>query len=204
MDDPTLTSDGEKTGEGTQAVIAPAVITASKDKEGRIQYDGKKWVPESDLLAVKKGLGEQLESAKSVSSQAITDLKTTSDQHYQASLAEKTAKEAVEAKLIEANAKVEDIEKLRTGLANATTSREQLEPKLLDLKKANLGLQYGVTEAQLDGKNLEQLNTLEEALKLVGPSKARNYDISGGGGGSADGTPFAAEIAELAEAKSKK
>lgn len=167
--------------------------------------DDRKMVPESDLIAVKKGLEKQIEDVKSASALVISDLKSTADKHYQSLLLEQTAKTAVEEELKKANANVVDIEKLQTDLANATTSREQLEPKLLGLKKANMVLQYGIIDAQLDGKNLEQLNTLEEALKLVGPGKGtRNYDISGGGGGSADGTPFAAEVAELAEAKSKK
>lgn len=183
MDDPTLTSDTTKTAEGT----------------------AHKMVPESDLIAVKRSLEKQVEDVKSASAQVISDLKVTADKHYQSLLQEQTAKTAVEEELKGASAKIVDIEKLQTDLANATTSREQSETKLLDLKKANLALQYGVTEAQLEGKNLEQLSSLDEALKLVGPSKGtRNYDISGGGSSAADGTPFAAELAELAEAKSKK
>lgn len=179
--------------------------TETQTPGGEKTTDDRKMVPESDLIAVKRGLEKQVEDVKSASAQVISDLKSTADKHYQSLLQEQTAKTAVEEELKKASAKVADVEKLQTDLTNATTSREQLGTELLGLKRSNLSLQYGVTDVQLEGKSLEQLSTLEDALKLVGPSKGtRNYDVSGGGGGSADGTPFAAEIAELAEAKSKK
>jgi len=162
-----------------------------------------KMVPESDLIAAKKGLEKQLEEVQSASSKTITDLRTEKDKNYQDLLIERTAKEQLESK-------VKELEPFKTQAADllnlfntGVTNYNSLEEKMLTLRKDLITTKYGVGSDKLEGKKLADLDNLEDALKVAGVAAGggRNYDMGGGTGGSAAGTPFANELGEIKEAK---
>lgn len=166
--------------------------------------DGKKYVLESDLLAVKKGHEKQLSDLQEASTIALNDAKGKADEHYQNLLSERTAKEQLESRVKELEPLQSKVTEYEAQIKTAGESSEQLNTKLLGLKKDYMKTVYKLTDANsLEGKTLTELETLESALKLVGPKDGKGYDTGGGGGGSTDSTPFAVELAEIAEAKER-
>ena len=63
--------------------------------------------------------------------------------------------------------------------------------KALELKRANLVLQYGIVPDTIKEKNMTELDSFEEALKAVSTAKGGvgNYAL---GGGSGDAAPMTA------------
>ena len=167
-------------------------------------YESKKYVPEGDLISVKKGLEKQLEDVKSASAESLKVSQLNADGHYQKLLVEKAAKEQLDSKVKELEPVVEKAKDLESKLQTATESRVQLDTKLLTLRKDLLTTRYKVEPAKLESKTMAELDSLEEALKLVGPKSGKSYDTTSGGGGSPQAaTPFAAELEELKQAKER-
>ena len=146
-----------------------------------------KVVPEQDLIAVKTGaerregeLTTQMGELKTISDGATQTMETNRVQLLQA----QTAKEQLETQLAESNGSKEKADTLQGELTTATGKITELGTAILDLKKLNLSSQYNVAIETLEGKTTEQLDSLTEALKLVGvPNRPANLDLNGGGGG---------------------
>lgn len=181
------------------------VITLDEKENILTMPDGKRFVLENDLLAVKKSLGKQVEDMQEASRLAIQAEKEKADKHYQDLLTERTAKEQLESQVKELEPFKTKTTELETQVKEATDSRGQLQDKMLGLKKDYIKTIYKIQdESTLEGKTMEQLDTLEEALKLVGPrGGSKNFDGGGGEGGSSSTQPFKAELDEIAEAKEK-
>lgn len=147
---------------------------------------GAKMVPESDLIAVKKGLEKLLDDLRLSSAAELTESKRQSDAHYQSMLREQGSREELEKKVLELSSRVTASEDAEKKIKEATDSRDYLANQMVDLKKAALTHTYPtVTMESLEGKSYQELNTLEEALKLVGGRPAAsNYDAAGSGGSS--------------------
>jgi len=161
---------------------------------------GPKMVPEKDLLAVKSG-AERKESE--LLTQVAEANRIKEETHN--NLLQQTAKvEQLEEQLKDGVATKSQVEELQTKLKAAEEAVSGSETKLLDLKKVNVATTYGVDVSTLAGKTMDQLNSLEEALKLVGnKAKSATMDVGGGGGGAAPTTALEQAIAELADIRSK-
>lgn len=183
----TQTFDGAMGAQpGVTDVAAPAIPGASPDIVAPDPTATTKMVPESDLIAVKKGLERQLEDLRLSSTAQLADAKRQSDTHYQSMLREQGSKEELEKKVQELLTRVTASEDAEKKIKEATDSRDYLANQMVGLKKAALVSTYPtVTMESLEGKSIQELGTLEEALKLVGGKPAAStYDAAGSGGSS--------------------
>ena len=183
--------------------VAPTAKVEIKD--GAVTVDGKKYVAESHLLAAKNSLEGKLTQQQTAHDTAIDAAKLDT------SAAQKT--------IAELNAKALVVEEARkTGAVSDTEAasiKQELETakssivtltadagKALELKRANLVLQYGVASDTIKEKDMTQLDSFEEALKAVSTAKGGggvgNYAIGGGSGDAAPKTEIERTAAVLA------
>jgi len=165
-------------GNGNEDPVAAALAT--------LAGSGKKYVPESDLIAAKKGLDGKIGTLES----ELTTTKASLDAKHDALLKETAAKEAVEAKVSEASALKEKIDKLTKELGEATTGRDQITKKLVDLKRLAIHQRTKgkMTMEDLGKKTEEHLDSLIESLDALSPETKgqQTYDDgTGGTGGTA-------------------
>ena len=148
-------------------------------QETSTSNDSRKMVPESDLIAMKKGLEGEVATLK----QQMEEAKKTADTHYQTILSERASREAAERKVQEIQPTASQLESTRAELATAKTSSEQLSKQLLDLHRNRLEEVYKVPKTSLEGKTTRELEIMEEALKLTGARGATGI-ITGGNSSS--------------------
>ena len=170
----------------------PVATTAKVEvQDGRVMVDGKKFVAESDLIASKKSLETKLSTQQTAHDTAIDAAK----------LAESAAQQAI-ASLTAKAKEMEDAPKTSAVTDEAAASaKQELEAArdsivaftaeagvALELKRANLVLQYGIVPDTIKDKNMTELGSFEEALKAVSTAKGGvgNYAL---GGGSTDAAP---------------
>ncbi|GAH44673.1 unnamed protein product, partial [marine sediment metagenome] len=85
----------------------------------------------------------------------------------------------------------EDAARVKQELETAKGSIETLSASALELKRANIVLQYGVVPDTIKDKDITQLGAFEEALKAVSTARgggAGPYAIGGGLGEAAPQT----------------
>jgi len=167
-----------------------------------------KVVPESDLMALKTGA----ETKEKELSDQVTTLQTqvveanrVKEEKHNALVQAQANTTQLEATLKEYEAAKANAEELQTKLTTVEASVSGLNTKLLDQKKQLLTTAYTVGANTLEGKTLEQLETLEEALKLVGkPAKpATTVDLGGGGAAVPPTSALEASLAEIAAIREK-
>jgi predicted RNase H-like nuclease (RuvC/YqgF family) len=151
-----------------------------------VDADGRKLVPEADLMAVKNGAEKQVSDAVEAAKATISELKQKADTHYQEMLRERGSKEELGLKV---KGLTSTVEELNTKLKDAGSSSEALkkaQEALLGLKKTRITELYPnmFKPEELNGKTEADLDTLETALKLVKGKAQTNYDGAGGGGGA--------------------
>jgi len=189
----TTDAGGTPTTPTTPPVAQPKIEV---DAEGRVEVDGKKYVPESDLIGAKKSLQGDIEKAQAAHVAAIDKLNLQLSEANQnvakANAALETAKQSqsTEGASPEDIAKAkQEAEEAKTALATATTSG-------LDYRRKYIMAVYNIqpdSEAgtSLATKTAEQLDAFEEALKAVGgvgAGGAGRYAFGNGGGGDAPRT----------------
>jgi len=148
-----------------------------------------KVVPEADLLAVKHGAEKEMGEVKSqlqIAQEQLNAVTKHRDETHANLLQAQAAKEQLEEQIKEGVVTKAQAEELQTKLIAKEQLVGNLNTKLLDLKRVNVSTAYGVNMSTLQEKTMEQLESLEEALKLVGkPAKPATVDFAGGGGGTA-------------------
>lgn len=161
---------------------------------------GPKMVPEKDLLAVKVGA----EKKESELLTQVAEANRVKDETHNNLLQMQAAKEQLEEQLKTGVATKAQVDELQTKLKAAEEAVSNSGTALLDLKKANVAATYSVDISTLVGKTMDQLNSLEEALKLVGGKpKPATMDVGGGGGVAAPATALESAVAEIADIRSK-
>ena len=182
----------------------PIAETAKVElKDGKVLVDGKAFVAESHLIASKKSLEGKLTQQQTAHDAAID--------------AAKLAESAAQQTIATLNAKLQENEEARKSGAvsdeDAASVKQELEAskasiaaltvdaaRALELRRANLVLQYGVAADTIKDKNMTALDSFEEALKAVATVKGGvgNYATGGGSGEAAPQTPMdrAAKILE--------
>lgn len=169
---------------------APIAATAKVEvKDGAVTVDGKKFVAESDLIAAKRSLEGKLETQQTAHDTAI-DAAKLKDSAAQQQLATLNAKitETEQARLTGA---VTDEEAARTKQELVTTksSLETANAKSLELRRANMALQYGVAPDTIKDKDMTQLDSFEEAIKAVSTARGTSVGPYALGGGLAEAAP---------------
>ena len=158
-------------------------------KDGSYFVDGKKMVAESDLIAAKKSLEGQAELQQAAHVQAIDTAKIelSAEQQKSAKLNAEltTAKEARATGAISE----EEFARIKGEAETAKGSLESANSKILELRVANIVSTSGgaVTAEELANKTLEQLDSFEEAMKVVMAKKGGGvgpYATAGGLGGA--------------------
>ena len=143
--------------------------------------DEPKMVRESDLLAVKVGLTKELDGLKSQLESALQK----ADTHYQELLGERASKEAVQTQLGELQGIHTQLEETKTQLEALKSKSVQDSERLLTLHRQMLVTTYGIGKELVEGKSQQELASLEEALKIVGPRKGSGIDTGASSGGTA-------------------
>ena len=134
------------------APVAPEAKIEIKD--GRVVVDGKKFVPESDLMAIKESLTSKLTQAQTVHDAAIDAARlATSEAQKQVATLNAQIEENKEA-LTKGAVTEEAAAKINTDLESAKASIESLSASALELKRANIILQYGVTAETIKDKTI--------------------------------------------------
>ncbi|KKN26600.1 hypothetical protein LCGC14_0872930, partial [marine sediment metagenome] len=170
-------------------------------KDGATYLDGKKVVPESDLIASKKSLEGQLAQQQTAHETAIDTAKLDVS-NAQQEIANLNAKIKENEQARESGAvSDEDAAKVKQNLETAVSSIGTLTASALEHRRALLVLKYGVTEDTIKDKDISQLDSFEEALKAVSTARGGGvgpYAIGGGTGEAAPQTDIerAAKILE--------
>ena len=146
--------------------------------------DSPKLVPESDLLAVKKGSEEKISKLTA----DIAEASRKSDEHYQNLLNERASAEAVKLELEQLKATSKDVAEIQAKLDALRNQSVQDSTRSLELHRQLLVLKYSIGKELVDGKTQQQLDSLEEALKIIGPVKKSSGIDHGGNTGVTSGS----------------
>lgn len=175
-------------------------VVVTKNEDGTIKIAGGEitgdFVPKSDLINVKTAS----EAAKVEHEKVVADHLTN--------LAEATrVKDETHQSLLQAQARIEQLEKeaeelptlktkvgeLETSIKAADDSRRSTEDQLLVLKRESLVTKYKADPEKVKDMDLNQLTEAEKAMGLVSFNPANpqsaNYD-GGGGGTTGSGVPL--------------
>jgi len=188
-------NDGGGTTPPPPAPGTPAPDTAPKlevKTEGDRQVlfvDGKKVVYEHELIAAKKSLEQQMETAQTVHNDAIDRAKVeSSDALSKVAVANaevtRLTKEIEDARTSGGTSSPEDVSKLKQDLEAATSRADTADASVLDTRKKLILTTYPgqVTEEQLKEKTPAQLDAFEEALKALATSRGGPGPYAVGGG----------------------
>jgi len=191
MEDENQAAADASGSEETQ--IAPVESTANVEvKDGKVLVDGKSFVAESHLIASKKSLEGKLTTQQTAHEAAIDAAK------LEASAAQQT--------IAQLNAKITENEEARKAGAvtdeEAASVKQELETakssivtltvdanRALELRRANLVLQYGVTPDTIKDKDMKALDSFEEALKAVSIARGSGVGPYAVGGGTEEAAP---------------
>jgi len=149
---------------------------------------GKKYVPESDLIAAKKGLEDRLSGVQGELATSKADL----DSRHQDVLNAQAALKEAEGKLSTLSGSTtksaEENKGLKQQLVEATKSREDAVSRLLGLRRLAITAKIPkMDQAELEKMTPEQLDALETTIKHLPDGTKPTYDGgSGGGGGGSD------------------
>lgn len=169
-------------------------------KGNTLIYQGKNYVPESDLLAVKSGAEKEKENLTASHATALTEARRIGDEHYQ-NLLNSGAKISELEKQLAGLPKSEDLTNLKKQLEDATKNGEGLRNQLLTHRRQTIATSFGIDIKSLESKSLQDLDSLEEAAKLVkGGKGGAGYEMGGSGGKAT--APSIRDIID--EAKSRK
>lgn len=173
----------------TNQQVDPAkILNFTLNAEGRyVGPDGKKYVPESDLMALKSNHEKAISDTQNAHSTSIDGLRVQLSTAQQ-----EIAKRDAKLKELQDASKTgafsaEDKARLESELNTTKTTLESVNKSALEYRKQLLTAKYPTIEpAKLEGKTAVQLDALEEALSAVGAARgAGNYALSGGAGGGA-------------------
>lgn len=187
------------------------------EKDGTVtigEGDGAvRYVKESDLLALKEGRKSKEEVAVEVQAAAVAataaataEANTKLETEHQKVLEAETKVSGLEEKIAKGGVSETELAGLKTELATAKSSGEELGNKFLTMKGALIVATYGVPQATVEGKTIAELDSFDAALKaVVGMKGVGNYAIGAGGGGASpleNKSPM--ELAQMAYSETKK
>ena len=167
--------------------IAPTAKVEVKD--GRVVVDGKKFVLESDLIAAKESLKGQMQTQQAAHETAVNTAKLeVSEGQKQIATLNAKITENEEARKTGAVTD-EEAARVKQELETTKSSLETANTKSLELRRANLVLQYGVVPDTIKEKNATELDAFEEALKAVSTARGGGVGPYATGGGTGEAAP---------------
>lgn len=174
--------------------------TTQGDDQGR----KPKMVPESDLIAAKRGLEKQIDELKSTHTEESKGLKTQFDTEHSEHLKSQAEVERLNTQLQASSATADELSKSKDDLTKLQESYTKLQEAAKSNKVDLLVTKFGVDNEQIKEKTMDELGHLEEALTLVGakPGQKTRFDTGSGGAGAAT-DPHALAAAEIAQAKQR-
>jgi hypothetical protein len=165
--------------------------------DGKFVIDGKKYVPEADIMALKDNHTKQLNEAQAAHSAAIDAAKLQiSDNQKQVAVANAKVIELTEAAKGGANNSVE-LAKAKEEAASLKKELEVLKGQSLETRRATLQQALGLTAEQLKAKTPEQLTALEEVMQAGRNIGNRGSYDRGAGGGDAKPMSAVERVAKL-------
>lgn len=191
MDDTSVASQKQDT---------PAGQTPPSPGSGNAQV---KMVPESDLIAVKKGSEKAVADTVTSYEAKAVELKGLYDVEHQKVLLGETRITELEGQVNTNSGAAGQASELQTQLAAAKAENEAAKVNLTEYQKNAIASRYGISVDTLKDKTPEQLGHLEEALKIVGAKSGGGYDTGGGGSSAASLTPVDACAAEIEAIRAK-
>lgn len=162
-------------------------------KDGTVLIDGKKHVPEHELMATKKSLQADLESAKAAHTADLdkvrTELSAAQTDVAKANAALETLRKAQGTGATSA----EEVARIKAEAETAKTALTAAQTSGLDYRRKYIMTVYNIPADSDSGKglmqkNATQLDSFEEALKALVGNKGSGpggYAFAGGGSGSA-------------------
>ena len=162
-----------------------------------------KMVPESDLIAVKKGSEKAVADTVASYEAKAVELKGLYDVEHQKVLLGETRITELEGQVNTNSGAAGQASELQTKLDAAKAENEAAKVNLVEYQKNAIATRYGISVETLKDKTPEQLGHLEEALKIVGAKSGGGYDTGGGGGSAASLTPLDACAAEIEAIRAK-
>lgn len=170
-----------------------------------VTVEGKeiKVVPESDLIAAKRGLESKVEDLQKQYDGQLTEAKKTADGHYTNLLKEKSSVEELTKKLSTLEPLPTKVQELTTLFESGVKNYTDLLGQHTDLKRNYLKELYALPDDKLTGKSIEDLSTLEMGLKAAGikPRTGGGYDMGNGVGAATTKTGVDLCADELAATK---
>ncbi len=168
----------------------PVATTAKVEvKEGKVLVDGKSFVAESDLIAAKRSLEGQLTTQQTAHETAIDAAKLAESAALK-EVATLNAKITENEQARQAGAVTdEEAAKVKQDLETAKSSIETLSTSALELRRANLVLQFGVAPDTIKEKTMPELDAFEEALKAVSTARGGGVGPYATGGGTGEAAP---------------
>jgi len=187
---PTPTPEPTSVTPTPEPTPTPIASTAKVEvAEGKVTVDGKKFVAESDLIAAKKSLETQLETQQTAHDTA-TNAASLATSEAQQKIATLTAKIKENEEALSTGAvTAEEAARVKTELETAKSSIETLTTSTLELRRANLVLQYNVAPDTIKEKTMPKLDAFEEALKAVSTARGGGVGPYAIGGGTGEAAP---------------
>jgi ABC-type uncharacterized transport system permease subunit len=186
MPDNNIASGSEVNQQPAQSVAPEKILNFTLGSDGKfLGPDGKKYIPESDLIALKNSHEKNLSEAQNAHNTSIdgvrVQLSTAQQEIARRDAKIKELEEASKSGAISAEEKA----KYESELSAAKSSVEQLTNTALEYRRSLMAAKYpSIKPEQLKDKTSVQLDALEEALQAVGAARgAGNYAIGGGSGG---------------------
>ena len=187
--------------------------TFNTDGSIDIPVEGKpiRFVKESDLLAV-KGSSEtkvkEWENEKASFNTQLAEANRLRDETHTTLLQEQAAKEQLVKTYADYDTHKKRVGELETEVGSHKESVGRLEKELTERLRHSLINIYGASETAIKDKTLDQLRSLEDAARIIGP-KVRLAKYDDGKGGLGGGVPEsgldrARRILEEHEAKGHK
>lgn len=184
-----MTTNG--TAENTQGTNPPAGNTEDTQpvapklevKEGKYFIDGKVFVPEKDLMAVKESSKAELKTITEAHSAAVDKLSLEkSDAIKQVATAQAALKEAQEARN-SGEASAEEVSKLKKDLELAKSELTTTTNKMKDLRVKSISTSFGIPADKLATMSDKELDSVETALAALGNNRGPgNYAIGSSSG----------------------
>ena len=203
MTDPNPTKDapGGNTTVQPQTPQPKPDSTATAPKmefrDGAVFVDGKKHVPEHQLIAAKENLQKQIESAQSTHNEAVDKLRLdVSAAQTELATANAALTEAKKARTT-GDISAEEMSRVKKEAEDAKAALNTAKNSNLDYRRKYIMATYHIAADSDAGKKLaektsDQLDSFEEALKALGGARPGpgNYATGGSGGGATAPSPM--------------
>lgn len=191
MPEPKVTDAPPVSPESPPIPAPPAAQPKLEIKDGVVMVDGKKFVPESQLMAAKESLQKDIDKAQQIHNDSVDklklDLSASQSDVAKANVALDEAKKA----RMSGDISAEELSKIKKEAEDAKANFTAEQTAGLDYRRKYIIAAYSIPATsdvakKLSEKTAAQLDSFEEALKALSTSRGGpgNYAVSGGSGGA--------------------